>query len=222
MATPLLVGKAALLVIDMQHDFVDPEAGCYAMGAEKIVEPIRALVSASRSSGIPVVYTQEAHRRNGCDTGREADAGSGWGYPGGGSTTSAVPPHCIEGTRGIEIVSELEPQEDDLRIVKRRYSCFLGTDLDLVLRQLGVETLLLTGVCSNVCVLWTVGDAFQRDYHVRVIEDCTAGSSSEEHEAALLIMRALVSAGRPCDSKTVLSALGTDRNVPELAYGGGR
>jgi len=74
---------------------------------------------------------------------------------------------------------------------KKRYDCFLGTDLDFLLRSHGINTLLITGVDSNVCVLWTVGHAFQLDYHVRVIEDCVAGTSPPEHEAALVIMRNL-------------------------------
>jgi nicotinamidase-related amidase len=91
-------------------------------------------------------------------------------------------------------------------VLKRRFNCFLGTDLDLLLRGLGVDTLLVTGVDSNVCVLWTVGEGFQLDYHVRVLEDCTAGTSPEEHEAALLIMRALTM-GRPVLSAEVIAAL---------------
>ena len=98
------------------------------------------------------------------------------------------------------------PQPKDLRIKKRRYSCFLGTELDILLNLLKVETLLVTGVDSNVCVLWTVGDGFQKDYHVRVIEDCVAGSNPEEHEAALLIMQTLTT-GRPIRSDEVLTAL---------------
>ena len=91
-------------------------------------------------------------------------------------------------------------------MLKRRFNCFLGTDLDLLLRGLRVDTLLVTGVDSNVCVLWTVGEGFQLDYHVRVLEDCTAGTSPEEHEAALLIMRALTM-GRPVLSAEVIAAL---------------
>lgn len=201
----LIVGRAALLVIDMQHDFVDPEAGCYATGANAIVPRLSEVVAAARAAGLPVIFTQEAHRPGGVDAGRELDPGSGSSYPGGGPD-APVPDHCVEGTRGIEIVDELAPQPHDLRIVKRRYSCFLGTDLELLLHNLDVKTLLVTGVCSNVCVLWTVGDAFQRDYHVRVLEDCVAGSSEVENEAAILIMRALTT-GEPIVSATVLNAL---------------
>ena len=117
-----------------------------------------------------------------------------------------MPEHCVEGTKGIEIIDELEPLPGDLRIVKRRYSCFLGTDLELLLGNLGVETLLVTGVDSNVCVLWTVGEAFQRDYHVRVIEDCVAGSSPEENDAALTIMRALTTGASSARGGRRLSA----------------
>jgi nicotinamidase-related amidase len=204
----MIHGRAALLVVDMQRDFLDEDAGCYAPGSEAIVPRIVRLVDAAREAGIPVIFTQEAHRPGGVDAGREADEGAGAGYPGGGAD-SPVPSHCVEGTPGIEIVDELAPLPGDLRIKKRRYSCFLGTDLDLLLRNLGVETLLVTGVDSNVCVLWTVGDAFQRDYHVRVIEDCVAGSNPEEHEAALLIMRKLVSGGQRVTSETLITAFET-------------
>ena len=134
-----------------------------------------------------------------------ADPGSGGSYPGAGPD-SPVPVHCEEGSRGIEIIDEIAPQPNDLRIIKRRYSCFLGTELELLLRNLDVQTLLVTGVDSNVCVLWTVGEGFQRDYHVRVIEDCVAGTSTEEHEAALLIMRSLTTS-RPVLSSEVIDAL---------------
>jgi nicotinamidase-related amidase len=206
--TEIIHGRAALLVVDMQRDFLDKDAGCYAPGSEAIVPTVVHVVDAAREAGIPIIFTQEAHRPGGIDAGREADEGAGAGYPGGGPD-SPVPSHCVEETPGIEIVDELTPRPGDLRIKKRRYSCFLGTDLDLLLRNLGVETLLVTGVDSNVCVMWTVGDAFQRDYHVRVIEDCVAGSNPEEHEAALLIMRTLVSGGQRVTSENVIGAFET-------------
>jgi nicotinamidase-related amidase len=209
-----IVGKPALLVIDMQHDFLDPDAGCYAPGSERIVPTIARVVEAARRAQIPIIFTQEAHRPGRIDMGRELDSGTGASYPGGGAE-APVPDHCVEGTRGIEIVEELAPQAGDLRIVKRRYSCFLGTDLELLLGNLGVETLLVTGVDSNVCVLWTVGEAFQRDYHVRVIEDCVAGSSPEEHEAALTIMRALTTGETRVTSEDVIAAL--DRALAPVA-----
>ncbi len=202
----LIVGRPALLVIDMQHDFLDEGVPLEAVGGRDIIPAVARTVAAARQAGVPVIYTQEAHRPGRVDSGREADPGMGTDYYPGGSGGQPLPEHCVEGTRGIEIVDELACAPGDLRVLKRRYSCFLGTDLDLLLRGLRVETLLVTGVDSNVCVLWTTGDGFQLDYHVRVIEDCTAGTSPEEHEAAVLIMRALTM-GRPVLSAEVIDAL---------------
>lgn len=200
----LLTGRPALLVVDMQHDFLDPDAPCYAPGSESIIPRVARVIEAARASSIPVIFTQEAHRPGRIDSGRELDPGTGASYP-GADETSPVPEHCVEGTSGIEIIEELDPRPDDPRIPKRRYSCFLGTDLELLLRNLEVDTLLVAGVDSNVCVLWTVGDAFQRDYHVRVISDCVAGTSAEEHQAALLVMGQLV--GGLVTSDDVVEAL---------------
>jgi biuret amidohydrolase len=202
----LIVGQPALLVIDMQHDFLDEGVPLEAVGGRDIIPAVARTVAAARQAGVPVIYTQEAHRPGRVDSGREADPGMGTDYYPGSSGDQPLPEHCVEGTRGIEIVDELACAPGDFRVLKRRYSCFLGTDLDLLLRGLRVETLLVTGVDSNVCVLWTTGDGFQLDYHVRVIEDCTAGTSPEEHEAALLIMRALTM-GRPILSAEVIDAL---------------
>ena len=203
----LIEGRAALLVIDMQNDFCDPRVGTYAPGAEETIEPISSLIERARATDTPVIFTQEVHRPDQLDAGRERDPGAGLPYP-GGMPEDPLPVHCVEGTDGVEIVDELTPRPEDVRIGKRRYSCFLGTDLQLLLNGLDVQTLLITGVCSNICVLWTVGDAYQLDYHVRVIEDCVAGTSPAEHDAALTIMRPLTFPARPVLSTEVLDALG--------------
>jgi biuret amidohydrolase len=211
----LIEGRAALLVIDMQNDFCDPSVGTYAPGAEEIVRPISSLIEQARLTGTPVIFTQETHRRDQLDAGRERDPGAGLPYP-GGLPSDPLPVHCVEGTRGVEIVDELQPQPRDVRISKRRYSCFLGTDLQLLLNGLDVNTLLLTGVCSNICVLWTAGEAYQLDYHVRVIEDCVAGTSPAEHAAALTIMRPLTFPARPVHSTEVLEELAASRMTPSV------
>jgi nicotinamidase-related amidase len=201
------IGRPALLVIDMQHDFVDDTAGCYNIGAERTVPRIRALIDAMRAAALPVIWTIEAHRPGGIDTGLESHEDCSFAA------------HTVEGTRGIEIVPELSPDPDDLLVTKRRYNCFLGTELELLLRGLRVETLLVTGVSSDVCVHWTVGEAFQRDYHVRVLEDCVAGTTEVDHEASLLIMRNLVSAGVPFYSDHILRALAEQHATPAPAAG---
>jgi nicotinamidase-related amidase len=200
----LIVGRAALLVIDMQHDFLDTDAPFGAPGMQGIVGRVGKLIRVARAAGVPIIYTQEAHRPNRIDSGRELDPGTGACYP-GGAADSPVQEHCVEGTRGVEIVDALAPEEGDFTIIKRRYSCFLGTDLEILLGCLEVRTLFVTGVDSNVCVLWTVGEAFQRDYHVRVVEDCIAGTTRDQHNAAVMIMAALT--GRTVTSADVVEAL---------------
>jgi len=191
----LIVGRPALLVIDMQHDFVDPGAGCYNVGAEHTVPRVAATIAAMKHASLPVIWTIEAHRPSGIDGGLE------------NSPDCIFEPHSVEGTRGVRIVPDVAPEPGDLVVRKRRYNCFLGTELDLLLKALRIDTLLVTGVSSDVCVHWTVGEAFQRDFHVRVLEDCVAGTSSEDHEASLLIMRNLVSRGERFTSVDLAPAL---------------
>ena len=161
----ILVGRPALLVIDMQHDFVDADGPCYNVGAEETVAPTMMLIELFRQRELPVIFTREAHRPGRVDAGLEADP------------SYHTPPHTVEGTRGYAIVEALAPRATELIIDKRRYSCFLGTELELILRSQSVETLVVCGVSSDVCVHWTAGEAFQRDFHVRVVEDCTARGS---------------------------------------------
>ncbi len=206
----LIVGRPALAVVDMQNDFVDAEVGSYALGADTMVSRIARLIDAARGVGTPVIFSQEAHRASGIDGGRLLwDGRSGWvtgRHPRAAPGAKPAPP-CIEGTKGFEIVGALEPRRDDVRIVKRRFSIFFGTELDQILRRLEIETLLIVGVCTDVCVLWTTGDACQRDYHVRVLEDCVAGTSAEAHDAALKLIRALTTFGHKVTSQDVFEAL---------------
>ena len=191
----LIAGRAALLVIDMQHDFMAPGASCYNVGAEDTVAPTARAIAAMREAGLPVIWTMEAHRPGGIDGGLE------------NSPDCSFAAHTVEGTRGIEIVDELAPGPEDLVVRKRRYNCFLGTELDLLLKALAIDTLLVAGVSSDVCVHWTAGEAFQRDFHVRVLEDCVAGTSVSDHEASLQIMRNLVTAGQRFTSADLAAAL---------------
>lgn len=160
---------AALVVIDPQHDFVPllaPGTGGPAL------QRCRALLRAARSAGVAVVVTQEAHRAEHVDFGRELEGDE--------------PVHCVEGTPGVELLDGLAPQPPgEWLIVKRRYSAFFATDLDLLLRGLGVDTVVLCGVLTDVCVHYTAADAHQLDYRVHVVGEACAGSSVAAHAAAL-------------------------------------
>lgn len=163
--------RTALLVIDMQNDFLLPDAPVYTPGGLELVPLIGSLTDQARRQGLPVVFTQEMHRADHSDFGIEL---------------TFEPPHCLEGTHGADLIAGLEPQPGDVRITgKRRYDAFLGTDLDLALRTRGIENLLVTGVCTDICVISTVHHARNLDYRCFVLSDAVAGTTPKRHEAAL-------------------------------------
>ena len=154
------------------------EAGIPVMsGHAERVERAERLLAAARSAGVPVVFFQEVHRSSGVDFGRELDG------------TEGV--HCVEGQPGTDLEPSLRPLADEFHIVKRRYSGFIGTDFEIVLRGLGASTLILVGGLTDVCVHYTFADAHQRDFYVRVVTDCVGGSSQYLHDAALAAMEYL-------------------------------
>jgi len=95
------------------------------------------------------------------------------------------PAHCVKGTKGAEIINVLKPEKGEIIIPKRRYSGFFGTDLDLWLRELGIKTVILTGLVTNICVMYTSADASARGYEVIVVKDGTVALSLEDYEFAL-------------------------------------
>lgn len=159
---------AALLVIDPQADFL----GMVAPGsAEPALAAMRELVAAARDGDTPVVFTQELHRPGAVDVGRELDGDE--------------PVHCVEGTPGAALVEGLRPGPGDHLVPKRRYSAFFATDLDLLLRGLGVGTVVACGMLTDVCVHYTCVDAHQLDYRVRVVPAACAGSGAAPSAAAV-------------------------------------
>jgi nicotinamidase-related amidase len=159
-------------------------------GGEQRHERIRALIAAARAAGIPPIFVQEVHKRTLVDFGRELD----------GEETI----HCLEGDATTELADGIAPTADEYLIRKRRYSAFFATELALVLKSYGVET--LVGALTDVCVHYTFADAHQHDYRCLVVSDCVGGSSLAAHEAALAAMRYLQ---RDClvSSDEVLEAL---------------
>ena len=190
----MIVGQPALLVIDIQRGGFLPDhvGGIPRMpGYELAMRWARGVIDAARKAGVPVVFFQEAHRRQMVDFGRELDGAEGV--------------HCLEGREATEIAAEevgLRP--DDYVIRKRRYSCFFGTDLEILLKGLGARTLVVVGGLTDVCVHYTFADGHQHDYHCRVVQDCVAGSSLAAHEASLNAMEYL-QAGARRDAETVIA-----------------
>jgi nicotinamidase/pyrazinamidase len=95
------------------------------------------------------------------------------------------PSHCVTGTPGADVVDELKPRPGDKIIPKRRYSGFFQTDLDLTLRELGVDEIVLVGVCTNICCLYTAADARNLNYKVTAVRDAMSSFDEAAHEYAL-------------------------------------
>jgi biuret amidohydrolase len=176
----MFIGQPVLLVIDIQRGYgmSAEEMGITLMnGSSQMISRAERIVEAARAANVPIVFFQEAHRRDGVDFGRELDGDEG--------------PHCIEGDPGTEFWPTLLPGAGEYSIAKRRYSCFFGTDLEILLKGLGASTLVLIGGLTDVCVHYTFADGHQHDYHVRVVSDCVIGSSEARHAASLSAMEYL-------------------------------
>lgn len=181
----LIEGKPVLIVIDFQKGgfLTDEEAGIPHMpGYAERVARGRKLVDKARACGIPIVFFQEAHRRDLVDFGRELDG--------------VEDIHCLEGSPGTEITEEIGMRPDDYFIRKRRYSCFFGTELEILLKGLKAETLILIGGLTDVCVHYTFADGHQNDYFCRVVEDAVGGSGQAAHDASLNAMEYLQTGAR--------------------------
>ncbi len=188
-----LIGeRPALLVIDPQRDFLDPEGDLFCgvtsdgASASAVIERINDLVELARTSDIPIIWSKERHRADGSDRGTEL--------------LREDPTHTTVETWGEEFVDELAVDADALEpaeylVEKRRYNLFHGTDLDHLLSTFDVDTLILTGVTTSVCVHYTAQGALERDYVYRAVEECTADKTQNLHEAGLRCQRQIQPGG---------------------------
>lgn len=161
----------AVIIIDMQNDFIAKGAPIECPGGRECISSIQKIREWAHKSGIPVFFTKESHRRQKVDFGLEI--------------IRSEPEHCLEGARGIEIVDALTPNEEEFVIVKRRYSGYYLTDLEILMRAFNRKVLIIMGAATNVCVYATALDSIQRDIQPVVIRDAVAGTSIELHEAFL-------------------------------------
>jgi nicotinamidase-related amidase len=159
--------EIALLLIDVINDFDFPEAEqllCYAV---PMAERISELKSRAKQAGVPVIYANDNFGR--------------WR-----SDFQAIVDHCIRADcRGRRIAELLKPESDDYFVLKPKHSGFYSTTLDLVLRYLEVRKVILTGVATNICVLFTANDAYMRDYELFVPQDCVAANTEALNRQAL-------------------------------------
>lgn len=198
-ARQLIEGRAALLVIDIQASTFIDQSEVRVIdnmpGFKERMLEARTAIDQARAANIPVIFIQEIHRADLVDFGRELD----------GSEDI----HCLDNQPGTALAKEeMGFLPNDYVIQKRRYSAFFGTDLEILLRGLKVDTLLLVGGLTDVCVHYTFVDAHQSDYFCRVIENCVGGSSVDAHNASLTAMEYLQT-GAICTLDAALEAMQT-------------
>jgi nicotinamidase-related amidase len=191
--------RTALIVVDMQNDFVKEGGSLVVPDAGATIPAIRRLLELARGSGMKVVFTQDTHTEG--DPEWEI-----WGE------------HCREGTWGWRIVDELAPREDELVIRKVRYDAFYGTHLDHFLRVWGVDTLVICGTVASICVHYTAASAALRWYNVVIPKDATSALHPFDLEASLR-QTAFLFAGRITESAGIRAEPQPYRSKLEEAAG---
>jgi len=168
----------ALVVIDMLNDFVTGKIA--NPRAEAIIPNIQDLVEKARSdrNGWLIVYANDAHLPEDFEL-------KVWGE------------HAMAGTPGADIIPELSSTKEDFILPKRTYSSFHETGLDPLLRQFGVDTLVLTGQHTNICLRHTTADAFFRGYQVVVPKDAVEAVTEDDHQAGLAYLETIYKADLP-------------------------
>jgi nicotinamidase-related amidase len=163
------MAKHAILVIDMLNDFIGEDAPLRCPGGDEIIPGLQKLfkwVRAREDDEIHLVHIQEAHRKNDADF-------------------RVRPRHAVAGTHGSDFIKELYPEGEEYIIPKRRHSAFAHTDLDLYLKEEGIDTVVVTGVWTNVCVRSTATDALANAYKVITLSDGVHSKTQEMHEYGL-------------------------------------
>ncbi|MBO5032874.1 MAG: cysteine hydrolase [Lachnospiraceae bacterium] len=173
--------RSALIVIDVQGGDMTGTWGAGMEEAEeldrKMIKNAKRVLDVFRAKKLPVIQVKEVHRKDHVDFGRELDGAEGV--------------HLLENDPYTDYAQLTYPIEGEYLITKRRYSCFFGTDLEILLKGLKVDTLYLIGGFTDVCVHYTAVDAHQYDYHFKVVTDACGGSSIEAHNYALKAMQYL-------------------------------
>ncbi len=172
-----MANETALVIIDMQHDFISLESPLCMREVSKIIPGIKALIAEARKKGWPVIYVIREHDPSGADIEKFR------------LKYFEKYPFCITGEKGAEVAEDIRPEKGDIVIGKTRFSGFFGTKLDLVLRRLGIRRLLLCGAQYPNCIRATAVDGIGLDYDVEICPDATWGASQEVIDANIYDMR---------------------------------
>jgi ureidoacrylate peracid hydrolase len=178
----------AFVLVDLQNDFCKPGGHWYQQGFElphaaEIIHNAGQLLATARAINVPVIFVQM--------TNPPSLESTSPAYARFLHIKCGLEPDrlgCYPDTWGFEIVEELQPKPGESIIQKNRSSGFIGTNLEMILRSNGIQTVVLAGVASHACVESTARDAFNHDYHVVIAEDAIGAHSPELHQATLQIM----------------------------------
>lgn len=162
------MSKTALLIIDMFNDFDFVGGDNLLRNTEPIVEPILQLKRHFKKHDLPVIYCND-------NFGQWKDS------------TEDIIRHA-ESSRGSVIAERIAPEDKEYFIIKPRHSTFYGTQLDILLRQLDVTSLVLTGVASDICILFSANDGYMREYDLHVPHDCVAAETDKRNDSALIVI----------------------------------
>jgi len=191
-----IMGHAALLIIDMQNDFVLEGKPYRVAGASAVIPKIQSVLAGFRQRNLPVFHIVRVHRKDGSDVEiirRERFKQA---------------PFAVEGSRGAAVIDDLKPLESEYIVRKIRMSAFIGTDLDLTLRSLGVTTLVVCGIQTPNCIRTTVFDGIAYNYPVVLVSDATGAASDEIHQANVRDMQNIgVRIANAADVDRLLSSL---------------
>ena len=164
--------KPAIIVVDMLKDtFKEGSQLPITQEARQILPNLQRLLEESRKKGFPIIFA--------CDSFLKDDF----------IFKGRMKVHSLRGTKGAEVVDDLKPAPTDIILPKRRFSAFFKTDLDQTLRTLGVDTIIVTGMTMEVCVLMTVMDGLSHDFSAIILEDCTTSRSKEFPQGCLNLYR---------------------------------
>jgi nicotinamidase-related amidase len=167
---------AALLLVDVINPCDFPEADAFLRNALPAARKIAALKRRANEAGVPVIYANDNFGR--------------WR-----SDLEAVVERCLEpGCKGKALCEALRPGEEDYFVLKPKHSAFYSTTLDVLLRALKTESLVVCGFVANICVLFTANDAYMREFRLAIPSDCVASNTEEENEAALAQMAKVLKA----------------------------
>ncbi len=172
--------RSALLIIDMEYGFLDSKSPLFVDLGFEIVPNIKKILNIYREKKLPIIFVKREHRKSGIDIDKTRI-----------KIFKKSKGLILENDKSSEIIDDLKPLKDEIIVIKRRWSSFFGTELDILLRRLKIKNLIITGIQTPNCIRATVYDALSLDYNVIVISDATASKTEEIQKNNLFDMENL-------------------------------